>query len=214
LDRPVRAGEAFLVLARDDPETPYFDCIPLAWTPRPLAAAGLESSATQWIQRPEPAAILLGASHLLGGRAETAALARLRELTTTSDRRVAPLAMAQIWRAAVATAGDAEREKWEGATRQIPQELAAGPYYVLGRARAQQQQWQRAALAWMRVPILYPQHRTLAAQSLLEAGRSLERLDRQADALRLYRELLRDYPERTMAVAEARSRIETMQKEP
>ena len=90
----------------------------------------------------------------------------------------------------------------------MPEPIAAGPYFLLGLARAQRQQPEQAALAVLRVAILYPQRRALAAQSLLEAGRVLEGLDRKQSALRLYRELIRDYPERARAVAEARARLE------
>ena len=87
--------------------------------------------------------------------------------------------------------------------------MAAGPNFVFGRGLAQQQQWEQAALAMMRVPILYPKQRSLSARALLEAGRALERLERTKQAVHLYRELIRDYPE-TKPVAEARGRMESM----
>ena len=67
----------------------------------------------------------------------------------------------------------------------MPVPLRAGPYYVLGLARAQKQQWGEAALAWLRTAILFPEHRALAARSLLDAGQSLERLGRAQQANRV-----------------------------
>ena len=211
LDRPERAGEEFLLLIRDDPNTPYFDCIPLAWIPR-QPPVDLELAARQWIKRKEPAAQLLGASYLLAGRDRPAAIKQLGRLAAGADRQIAALALAQTWRAKVVTATPQQIDGWQRAVEQMPQPLAAGPYFVLGRARAQHQQPQQAALALLRVPILYPQQRPLAAQSLLEAGRALEKLDRTRGALRLYRELLRDYPEQTRPVAEAQGRLEEIGK--
>jgi len=209
LGRPGRAGEEFLLLIRDDPHTQYFDCIPIAWMPRQPSVA-LEQTAREWLARDEPAAVLLGASHLLGGRARLSALARLRRLAAAPDGRIARLALAQSWRAAVATAGEQQIDAWRRLIEQLPEPLAAGPYFVLGTARARRKQWEQAALAFLRVAILYPQQRGLAAQSLLDAGRSLEKLGRTEEALRLYRELMRNYPEQTRPVAEVQSRAESM----
>ena len=211
LDQPQRAGEAFLLLVRDDPDTPYFDCIPLAWMPRELPV-DLELAARQWLGREEPAAQLLGASHLLAGRDRPEALRQLRRLAAGTDRRIAGLALAQTWRAETATATPEQLDGWGRLIEQMPGPLAAGPYFVLGSARAQRQQPEQAALALLRVAILYPQQRLLAAQSLVEAGRALEKLDQGQEALRLYREAIHTYPEQTRAVAEAQSRLEEIGK--
>ena len=204
------AGEAFLALVQSDPSTPHFDCIPLAWIPAQPPAL-LQETARGWLARDErkaPAAVLLGASHLLPTAERPAALARLQRLATNPDKRIALLALAQTWRAA-ANPSDDQLEGWQRGVEQMPEPLRAGPYYALGRGYLQRQRWEDAALALMRIPIVYAQHRHLAARSLLEAARSLERLDRPKQAARLYRELLKSYPEAPSA-AEARSRIEEM----
>jgi tetratricopeptide (TPR) repeat protein len=211
LDRPQRAGEAFLLLIRDDPQTPHFDCIPLAWAPR-QPSTDLELAARQWLSREEPAAQLLGASHLLTGRDRPEALRQLRRLAAGADRRIAGLALAQTWRAEAATATAEQIDGWGRLIEQMPEPLVAGPYFVLGSAQAERQQPEQAALALLRVAILYPQQRPLAAQSLVEAGRALEKLDQSKEALRLYREAIRTYPEQTRPVAEAQSRLEEMGK--
>jgi len=206
-----RAGEAFLLLARDDPETPYFACIPLAWLPT-ATSLELDTAARRWLGRPEPAAALLGASHLLSGADRPAALRRLEALAAGQDRRIADLARAQTWRAAAITADRAQLEAWLGMVEQMPASLRAGPYFVLGRAWAQQQQWQEAALTLLRAAILYPDHRDLAPQALLEAGVALEKMGEAGDAARLYREVARSYAESRVAV-EAESRLGGMTKD-
>jgi len=206
------AGEAFLLLIRDDPNTLHFDCIPLAWLTRQTPAA-VERSARQWLGREEPAAVLLGASHMLSTAERASALTKLRELSAASDRRIAQLAMAQSWRADPATV-DAETLRHRRLDiEQMPELLQAGPYFVLGSAFLQQQQWEKAALALLRAPILYPRQRDVAAQSLADAGRAMEKLGRNNEALRLYRELSGKYPDQTRPVTEASSRMESMTRE-
>ncbi len=209
LGRADRACEAFLLLLRDDPDTPYFDCIPLAWLPRQPSAA-MEQTARAWLGRQEPAAVLLGASYLLTTNKRAGALTKLRKLTTASDTRIAQMALAQTWRATDAGADEQEIDAIQLAIERIPEPLRAGPYFVLGAALLGRQQWEQAALALMRVPILYPQHRLLAARSLVDVGRAMQRLGRTAEAVRLYRELLHTYAEQRQAVAEAESRLQAM----
>lgn len=204
------AGEVFLLLLQSDPSTPYFDCIPLAWVPAqppPLLA----QTAGAWLardERQEPAAVLLGASHLLPTAKRPEALAKLQRLVTNADKRIARLALAQTWLAA-ANPDDEQLAGWQRAVDEMPEPLRAGPYFALGRGYLARQRWEDAALALMRIPILYPRHVQLAARSLLEAGVALERLGRPRQAARLYRELLRSYPESRPA-AEARGRVKEM----
>ena len=180
------AGETFLTLAARDPETPYFDCIPLAWTAARPAPA-LESSARHWLDQPEPAAVLLGASHLLTTSHRAIALARLEGLKTSDEERIAWLAEAQTWRAAGATARN-QRAGWAKRIETSPRDLRAGPYYLLGLAYVVDKP-EAAALALLRIPILYPRERSLAAAALLTSGGCLERLHRPTQAATLYREV-------------------------
>jgi len=210
LERPERAGAEFLdVLIAADPHTPHFACIPLAWMPTQPSLA-VERAAAEWIRRDdEPAAVLLGASHLVSTSERGAALDRLSRLATDPDERIARLAYAQTWRAVVVTADRPQRDRWRASIEAMPAALRAGPYYVVGLAEAHHQRWEAAALAWLRVPILHPDHRLLAAQSLVDAGRSLERLGQADGAVGLYREVVERFPN-TPAENEARGRLRQM----
>jgi len=202
------AGGEFLLLVRDDPNTPYFACIPLTWIPSE-PTVNLQRAAGEWLRRDEmPAAVLLGASHLIltSGGSHRAALEKLNGLATNPDPKIAFLALAQTWRTTAITADEDRLRRWRDTIERMPEPLRAGPYYVLGRARAHRQQWDAAALAWLRVPILYPEHRRLAAQSLWDAGRSLEQLGQPEPSGRLYQELVARYPNAPSA-AEARKRL-------
>jgi TolA-binding protein len=92
----------------------------------------------------------------------------------------------------------------------LPESLRAGPYYVLGLGLAAHDQHRRAAVALMRIPILFPRQEALAAEALLAAGRSLAGLDQIDEAARVYRELIAQHSTST-AAAEARQRLESLE---
>ena len=190
LNQPDRAGDMFLLLVKNDPDTQHFGCVPLPWRSGepPLA---LERRATAWLKDANrPVANLLGAGHLLSSRHRADAIGVLRRLKTDADPRVAALAKAQLWRTESATATAEDLTQWAVTIGQMPESVQAGPYFVLGRALVRAKQPDRAALALLRVPILFPEHRRLAAQSLLAAGGQLEASQQNGEAAKTYRELV------------------------
>lgn len=193
LDQPDLSATAFLTLAAEDPTLLHLDAIPLAWTSEQPDAA-FERRLQTWLAGENTLAALIAASWLLPTRERPSAVQKLRGLTSHSDARIALLAEAQLWRAQpTATADDVAR--WRQILDRIPVSLRAGPYYVLGQALARLGEGRQAALAFLRVPMLYPRQRALAAEALLAAGRELERLDRNDEAAQLYRELVTQYAE-------------------
>jgi len=208
LGRVERSGEMFLLLARDGPNSSDLAAMPLAWSPG-MPPASLERAAQGWMARDElPAAVLLGASHLLSIR-PAEAMSRLKRLAAETDGPVAQLAAAQLWRTEIVTADAQKTDAWRRAIERMSDELRPGPQFVLGQALARQGQHEQATLALLRVPILDPGRRELAPVALVEAGRSLEKLERSHQAAGLYREVLRDYPT-SPAAAEALSRLEAL----
>ena len=207
-----RAGGEFRVVVWEDANSPYLSCIPLAWTAG-QPPGRLERAAKTWLDlQREPAMVLLGASHLLSTAARAAALDRLKQLAATAEPPVNQLALAQTWRTSVVTANARQLAAWEDTIRRTPEPLRAGPYHVLGQGWARQQNWEQAALALMRVPVLYRRHHVLAARSLLDAGQSLEKLGRRRQAARLYDEVLGDFAQ-TPSAAEAQGRREGLKTE-
>lgn len=192
-DQVQQAGEYFLLLIRDDPQTPYFSVIPLRWLPGEVAA-DVEAKARSWLAREDlPAARLLGASYLLAGAHAADARRQLELLTRASDRRIGDLAEAQSWRERLTTADVVQLETWAAQLERFPAALRAGPYFALGRALAYAKQPERAALDLMRIPILYPDQRRLSAEALWLSCESLLELGRKTEAIRLMTELARDY---------------------
>jgi tetratricopeptide (TPR) repeat protein len=201
------AAQNFLLLVESDTSTPHFPAIPLAWQPSapppPLAAA-----AAQWMaQTDNSIAALLGASHLLSSDRRDEALARLKQLSYDRDPRVAWLARAQSWRASLQSAGELRIETWASEIEKAPEQLRGGAYFVLGQALALAQEHERAALALLRVPILYLDDRALSSQAILTAAGQLEAIGQKSEAATLYDELRQQYAETPAArQAEARAK--------
>lgn len=188
------AGKLFLALVREDPDTPYFDQIPLAWMPLESSAA-LVQTAGQWLANENAIPRLIGASFLLTSLERKKALDCLSDLSLEKDHRISCLAEAQAWRANIPTASHDTLASWERRVEAFPEALRAGPYWILGRALAQHGEADRALLAYLHVPIIYPQARPLAADSLRAAALILDKQGEQAGALRLKQELLANYPD-------------------
>jgi len=202
------AGNVFLKLVKLDPQTPWFSCIPLAWRPQEPSLV-LSRQAETWLADRELAASrLLGASWLLPTRHRSSAIAELQKLSVDTDRRIAQLATAQLWRTKLTSARQADVERWQRALEAMPEDLTAGPYFVLGRALARLKQHEAAALALMRPPILLPERCDLAAAALIEAAGQLSRLGQDRGAARLYREVIAEHP--GPAADEAKQLLESM----
>jgi tetratricopeptide (TPR) repeat protein len=206
LEQPDRAGDMFLTLLRSDPQTPWFDAIPLAWTAQAPSAEFTQTAAAWMAATQSPASALLGASWLLSSSRREEALQTLVRLTSSDDPRVAQLAEAQRWRTALVTATEDEVRRWGAHLDRMDPSLRAGPSFVVGQALARLNQPEQSALAFLRVSILYPDQRGLAAESLLAAGQQLEKAADPDGAARLYRELIDRYPQHLL-VPEAQRRL-------
>lgn len=204
LGQAVEAGQHFLLLLESDPNTPYFDVIPLAWDNNEAENPALKAAAGGWLARGDSsAAQLLGASYLLSSSERTAAVERLKQLSFDRDPRVEWLARAQVWRVSLATASDLQVRSWSEDVEKAPEQLRGGGYLVLGRAWSARQQPARAALALLRVPILYPHHHRLGAAALYEAAVELAKIGQRAEAVSLYREVAKQYPDTPQAALAA-----------
>jgi len=202
------AGQTFLLIVRSDPATRFYSVIPLTWNAR-QPPAPLHDRALSWLENQEmPAARLLGASWLLSGRERERADATLRRLETASDKRIALLATAQVWRSRVLTASPAEVSAWERQLGSFPKSLRAGPYYIVAQGLARRHQTTEAALMFLRVPILYPGEAELSAECLYSAGNQLSLAGQPLEARIAWRELVDRYSEHPLA-ASAQQKLNT-----
>ena len=194
LGQTEQAGEHFLkVVLAADPNTLYFDAVPLTWGKQAVSPA-LEGRAQAWLTDSRSSAgRLLGASWLLGTAQRATAIQVLNQLTTDMDTRIALLAEAQLWRTQQASVSVQGLGQWKGQIDRLPAELRPGPYFLLGAGFHRHQQHEQAIVAWMRIPINYSQHYQLASESLLASARKVDQLQRKPQARNLYQEIVSRY---------------------
>jgi len=191
LGRPEQAGEVLLAVMQSDPSTPALADAPLAWFPDDRVS---RAKAQSWLAKSEqPAAVLLGASYLLSTSAATDARQALFELTRHNDPRITALAEAQLWRSELLRSDADDVARWAARIEQMPETLRAGPYYVLGQAYDRLGLPDAAALAYLHVPLLFPERRELAARALVSAGRLSSRGGFREEAASMWNEVMKVY---------------------
>ena len=198
-----RAGDLFIALVQSDAATPAYRYAPLAWY---ATEAVRPEKARTWMAHSDvPASVLLGASYLLTttGDSQTAAQA-LRGLASPSDTQVAALAEAQLWRLELHRVTAQGVGRWEQRVGQFPEALRAGSDFIIGEALARLDEHDRAALAYLRVPVLHVENRHLAARALVSAARAINVGGHSDEAHRLLTEVSTDFsdtPQRAEAQA-------------
>ena len=199
------AGEEWLAIVSSDPMTMHYNVAPVAWHPLPPDAR-LEPRAVAWLHNKAPAAQVLGASWLLTGPQRSAAMSALDGLagSKTVDPRIRSLAQIQLWRTKLVSVKLDEVGRWQSALEQMPVEVRAGGYFVVGEALSRLNKPEDAALAYLHIPLVYHQQRVMAADALIAAAKEHEKLGRGEQAAGLYREVLSGYS-RTAAAEEAKT---------
>lgn len=192
--RTIEAGNTFLSIVNEDPLTTHNDAMPLAWYGFPPDFER-DRAARGWMEQSSPQAQMLGASWLLGTSDRSKAIEVLNNLRRSNIPQIALLAEAQLWQTKIVTATADDVALWQ---RQLDAGIlkdaaVAGPTLVTGKAWRQLDNDAKAALTLMRPPILYPTQRAVAAESLLQAGRSLERSGQTEEARRVLMEVLDEY---------------------
>jgi tetratricopeptide (TPR) repeat protein len=203
------ASVRFGLLYSSDPLTRHFGLIPAAWSEKTVDD-GQRRAASSLVVESSPVSQLVGASILLvGSDHEELAKDTLKALAGGNDRNIRQLAEAQLWRLNVRDQNVAayELERWQRHVESLSENMRGGPYYVLGRGYRSKLLRDQAALAMLRLPILYPHDRPLAARASIEAGEILQSQGRTSEAISALREAVVRFPE-TIAAQEARSILE------
>ena len=202
------AGSRFLAIMQSDPRTRHFRLIPLAWGAMPLEG-GLRSEVEGWLNSESEVAQLLGASFLLEDpRRHGPALAVLKQLATSADRRVQVLAQTQLLRQRL-SAGDVSRveiENWQNRIELIPNDLRGGAYFLFGKAQLRLREYELGAASLLRLPLVYNDDVQLAARAELMAADALSRIGQTEAAAGLYREITTRFAGTTFAI-DARGRL-------
>ncbi len=200
------AGTRFLMIVESDPTTRHFGLIPLVWAPEQTDGAN-KSAARGWLTSEIDVARLLGASWLLDdAQLGETAQQELAALQRGRNEPVRLLAQTQLWRIKLRAldVSDLELQRWDARVRELPSSLRAGPSYLLGRGWAARREHERAATAWLWLPLMDAPDPRLAARAGFEAAESLRRLGQKDDARRLLQDIASRFPDTEFGEAAGR----------
>ena len=191
VEQPADAVKQFLEIVSEDPQTRFLHLAPVPW-----AGSGnaLVQQAEKWIEARQPVVQLIGASWLLAGPKRSQAIKRLEELSRDIDPGVRSIAIAQLWRTR-ANVSAKQTGVWETLVEKMPRKLRAGPLLVLADAQSKCQKTDQALLNLMRIPILYPERRSLGAAALYRSASLLNNKGQAKQAKAILNELTTKYPE-------------------
>lgn len=186
LGQPEQACREFYLLARSDPETLYIACIPLPWFADLEREQNFMQIGRQGIdQTQNPSMRLLAAGLLLTSPDREKAVETLRELSGTSQKSIAMLAQAQLWRTKLFDAAKSEALTWEELTDTMPEPIRPGPHYLLGEVFSRLKEPEDAVAHWMKVVLVYPEQKRLAERCAEHASQTLRELGRLEQAQKL-----------------------------
>ena len=192
-DQLEQASIEFLRLYQDDEQTRFFHLIPLPWLlTKPYPPGG--KLGTKILRSKNNLLALIAASLLLSGNQRELATTRLEQLTSDPDRRIAQLAITQLWRNDLLSADETTIERWRSQLNALPFKLRAGPNALLAQAQQRVGQENLAMTNFMKLPILHPDKQSLAALALFRCSEILQDSGQAKLAASLQEELFRDYP--------------------
>jgi pentatricopeptide repeat protein len=188
------AARIFGTMIKSDPNSRFFNSIPLAWSERQLPGQAIAQAQT-WIDTSEPIAQLMAASWLIGTPQRQQAVDVLNKLSRDNDPRIAHMASAQVWRTQFLTADGGDIERWQAQIQRMPLDLRAGPEFILARALSQNKKYTDAAAMLMKVNIVYQPDNRLRAAALYRAAQALQLANSIEQAQLIFNELITDYPD-------------------
>lgn len=207
-NRYADACRIFARLATDDPDTPDFEAIPLAW-PMKGCPNDVKAVVGKWLSPTESAAKrLMAASWLLVNNRQQAT-ATLRELGKHPSEKVRSLAVCQLWRQELLSLQISRLEWWQQHLAEMPVELRGGAYYLLGKSLAKFNRDDEATLAFMRVPMLFTDDVSLSQRCLAESAAILSAQNRPQEAISVYQQSVELNPDSELGT-QARDQLSTM----
>jgi signal peptidase II len=185
------AGLRFQALVKSDPATRHFRLIPLVWGSEKISSEARDE-ARAWMTGATEPGRLIGAS-LLYAVPELGREARavLKKLAASADPRIQSLAQMQAWReeALGGNPGKLQTAQWQRRIDDLPEDLRAGPMYLLGRAYAARHDYELAAATLLWIPLVDDHDHRLAARACLEAGVALDKIGQHEESRTLFREV-------------------------
>ena len=192
-DQTEAAMTEFLKLYQHDSQTRFFHLIPLPWwLNRPYPEDGRFGA--RLVQSRNSLLALISSSLMLTTAQSEDARLRLEQLTTDSDSRIAQLATTQLWRREVLTADENTAQRWERQIERLPDSLRPGPLVLLGQLQSRLENPDDAVTTLMKLPILYPEMKSLSALALYRCGEILQDSGQDRLAGSIHEELFQKFP--------------------
>jgi len=186
--REAEACKNFARLVSDDPDTVYFAAIPLTWQSKPTPPAVAQLVAPWLNDSSNPAKQLMSASWLMVTNQDAKRV--LKELARNESVAVATLSLAQFWRTELVSLKEERIEFWKNHIVDMPPDLRAGSYYLLGLSYAKFDRWDDASLALLRLPTQFPDHVSLSVVALMKCGELMRKANRNEEAALCYQRLI------------------------
>ena len=185
----------FETILREDPQTRFLPLAPICWTGTGTVMADTTSrlgkSRDSFLQ-------LIGASWMLASPQRNAGIEILQTLSGDIDPRIKNIAIVQLWRTRL-NVTDKQIKPWEKTIHGLPRVFRAGPYLVLAEAQSRVGQTQSAIVNLMRIPILFPEQKSLVAAALYRTGNLLDNQGKSDLAQSIFNELVTLYPQTVWA---------------
>ncbi len=190
------ATQFFDVLLSQQNNTPYRTAAPIVW--HSLTSSGeLLHRGRELMKADNPLKQLVGASWLFSSPYNNDAIILFKQLEQHSDKSIALLASAQLWRSKTPLAKVADVKKLDQAITQLPKELRAGPLHVVAQMKRRLDMHEEAVLTWMQIPIIYPAQYHLASEATYASVGELITMAQYDEALTLCKELATHYGDTT-----------------
>ena len=199
LNRLEDAAVRYIQLIQLEPNTAFYDCVPLVWTSVELSTR-IEQLAQNWIRQQKfPYVTLLGASLLLNSDKKSEAQTTLNALAKSGDADVVTLAQMQLNRLSLTPMANAALINFEKKVDALPKTLQYGPRFVLaqlwGRSSAGEIKVDKTTLNYLQCAVNTKTPVELQARSLYSAGTVLLTGGRRDEAFRIFNRLIEKYPD-------------------
>lgn len=200
LNRPDEAALKYVQLIQLDPNSAFYDCVPLSWTSVEISSR-TQQMAQNWIrQQKYPYVALLGASILLTTDKKTDAQTALNALAKSDDADVAALAQMQLNRLSLLPMPELTLKNLEKKVDALPKNLQYGPRFILAqlwnRSSADNSvKMDKAALNYLQCATNLKAPVELQARSFYSAGTVLLNEGNRDEAFRIFRRLIEKYPD-------------------
>ena len=199
LNRQEEAAVRYIQLIQLEPNTAFYDCVPLVWTSVELSSR-TQQLAQNWIRQQKfPYVTLLGASLLLNSDKKSEAQTALNALVKSGGADVVTLAQMQLNRLSLTPLTNAALINFEKNADALPKTLQYGPRFVLAqlwsRSSAEEIKADKTTLNYLQCAANTKTPVELQARSFYSAGTVLLTGGRRDEAFRIFNRLIEKYPD-------------------